>query len=239
MPGFAVVCNKTQPINAYIYTINKKGKLHTEQNFFFQFLYEKINYHEENQHHIKDDFDQRHQVNKQIFPGLNQKTKFKKSHTISYKNKTFQDLELNLLKEEQLFGTLSYDVFIYVKKSPCAECLNMYDNIQKSFPQIKIEVYYSFPFYYKNNEIVKDTRIQKLKVTDECLKRLKIEDKSIFEKGFYFYDQGGQERLINCINKRTIINIKTRSKNQNLSFYQENNEKILFRIHNLKRELGL
>lgn len=245
MPGFVVVCSKLKPTTASVYIISKKGKLHTEQDFFLNFLYEKINQVDEitPKNDRVDEFGEYDLIKKR--PSLEKVIGYKRKNSESplLNKNVLHEMGEILPNEETIYQKIMYNIYIYVEKSPCAQCMEMYYNIQKIFKNVNVKVYYSFPFNYNNINVVQDPLIKNLDVTKECLSTLQREDRNnyiFFPQNTFFTNPKGKSRLMKCINKKTQEKIKNGPKMKNLSFHLVKvNPKYRLRYKILKDRLGL
>lgn len=236
MPSFIIVCEKMNPSFATVYKISKTGDLHTEQMFFVSFLMEKLKQQDDNTIY---------QAKRAKL--YNRGDERKRSKSTPLRKTVFDKVSVNrkesiqFIKEaKKEYENISYQIYIYMFKSPCSMCLNAYNNIIKSFPNLEIKVYFTSFFRFLKDSILYDQKIRNLEVTSQCLSEFDSSKKNELKTYKYLLKKKQRNEILECINKKTISTLQAHQNNKQLSFYQISvKSSYAERIKDLKKILGL
>lgn len=262
MPGFSVICDK-KAHEAKAYLFSKTTDLDSEQEFFLSFLLEKINKKDKELVALSQANESLDKKNNNI----HQKKRSQSEESLTLNKDNNSKLENNNLRrskswtntkilnqpkakkgtfeyEQNIYQSINYEIFIYVKKSPCAVCLNMYNNIINSFPNIRIKAFYSSFFYFRNANIINEPHLSSLFVTKRCNQKViatnNFKNNRLHRKNNYFAKQMNNKEILDCINYETISSLKNNNFGERLFFKQiEVKPMNLQRVSFLKKSMGL
>ena len=203
-PSFNLQYNKKQDVmggyaliceknrNAHLFYICKTGNFDSEYSFIMNYLFDK--YHDQAITILQNDKKTQKQSN------------FLVKSTI-HRRYTFENDD---------------ELCIYTLKSPCAVCSTMYDKLAKTFPNMKINVFYTGLFKYYDISVLKKDYVKntfpykicnhqimnKLVGLDDR-KEARLKEKDLLEKG---------PGMLNCINNQVLTFVQSGGKN--LHFFQ-------------------
>lgn len=180
MGGFAIVCSN----GVYnIYTLQKKNERDSEMDFLSNWLYDRLveeRDKEEEKEKTDSKGDKEEKKEKTDSKGEKEEKKEKMNSKGEEKYQSIEKKVFNLKKTFQFpipkinniqllySDKINDEIFLFTLKSPCAFCLNSYLIFAQYYNKVKLHIYYSNFFEYKNDNLLEKDSFYRLEIVRKC-----------------------------------------------------------------------